>query len=67
MTSPASGRIARVRPHSAASARTAAAAEQFFVANDAAEFGSDAGKVWTVVETPFPGSPANASSAPRPG
>lgn len=76
MTSPASGRIARVRPLPAAPARSAAsaapaapapAAEQFFVVNDATEFGSHAGKVWTVVETPFPGSPANASSAPRPG
>jgi 2-keto-4-pentenoate hydratase/2-oxohepta-3-ene-1,7-dioic acid hydratase in catechol pathway len=39
----------------------------FFVANDAPDFASDAGKVWTVVDSPFPGSPANAGSAPYNG
>ncbi|MDV8146346.1 fumarylacetoacetate hydrolase family protein [Arthrobacter sp. B10-11] len=55
-------RIARVRPHSPASKQ-----EQFFVANDARDFGSDAGRLWTVIDTPFPGSWANACSAPRSG
>ncbi|MCQ6271775.1 fumarylacetoacetate hydrolase family protein [Pseudarthrobacter sp. R1] len=55
-------RIARVRPLSAAGT-----AEQFFVSSDAADFGSAAGRTWTVIETPFPQSPANASSAPREG
>lgn len=55
-------RLARVRP-----ASPATPGEQFFVANSAADFASDAGATWTVVDTPFPGSPANASSPPRPG
>lgn len=55
-------RVARVRPLSAA--RTA---EQFFVSSDAADFGSAAGRTWTVTESPFPHSPANASSAHRKG
>jgi hypothetical protein len=55
-------RVARVRPLPLASR-----AEQFFVANDAGDFTSGPGTVWTVVDTPFPGSPANAGSAPRPG
>ncbi|MFB8368421.1 fumarylacetoacetate hydrolase family protein [Pseudarthrobacter sp. NPDC055928] len=55
-------RLARVRP-----ASPATPGEQFFVANSAADFASDAGATWTVVDTPFPGSPANASSTPRPG
>src|SRR5688572_2441791 len=55
-------RIARVRPHAPASGL-----EQFFVANDAADFGSDAGKLWTVIDSPFPGSLANAGAAPRAG
>lgn len=55
-------RLARVRPVSPASA-----AEQFFVANSAADFAGDAGATWTVVDTPFAGSPANAPSPPRAG
>ncbi|ABK03934.1 fumarylacetoacetate (FAA) hydrolase [Arthrobacter sp. FB24] len=55
-------RIARVRPHSPASEL-----EQFFVANDAHDFGSDTGKLWTVIDSPFPGSLANAGAAPRAG
>jgi len=55
-------RLARVRPLPPASP-----AEQFFVANDAGDFSSGPGRVWTVVDSPFPGSPANAASAARPG
>jgi 2-keto-4-pentenoate hydratase/2-oxohepta-3-ene-1,7-dioic acid hydratase in catechol pathway len=55
-------RIARVRPLSAPQT-----AEQFFVSSDAADFGSTAGRTWTVTESPFPRSPANASSAHREG
>lgn len=55
-------RIARVRPHSHGSE-----AEHFFVANDAPDFGSEAGKTWTVIPTPFPGSVANAGSEARKG
>ncbi|WP_426996176.1 fumarylacetoacetate hydrolase family protein [Pseudarthrobacter sp. N5] len=62
MTSPAPRRIARVRPLSAAPET-----EQFFVANDAADFTSAAGQVWTVIDSPFPDSPAHAGSAARPG
>ncbi|MFF1382932.1 fumarylacetoacetate hydrolase family protein [Arthrobacter sp. NPDC058288] len=62
MTAIQTCRIARVRPHSPASGL-----EQFFVANDARDFTSDAGKLWTVIESPFPGSLANAGAAPREG
>jgi 2-keto-4-pentenoate hydratase/2-oxohepta-3-ene-1,7-dioic acid hydratase in catechol pathway len=62
MTATSARRIARVRPLS----RTAED-EQFFVANDAPDFGSAAGKVWTVTTSPFPGSAANAGSRPRSG
>ncbi|MDR6506604.1 fumarylacetoacetate hydrolase family protein [Arthrobacter oryzae] len=62
MTAIPARRIARVRPHAPASEL-----EQFFVANDAADFGSDAGKLWTVIDSPFPGSLANAAAAPREG
>lgn len=62
MTAMQTRRIARVRPHSPASEL-----EQFFVANDAPDFGSDAGKVWTVIDSPFPGSLANAGAPPRTG
>ena len=62
MTATQTRRIARVRPHSEASEL-----EQFFVANDAPEFGSEAGRLWTVIDSPFPGSRANAGSAPRTG
>jgi 2-keto-4-pentenoate hydratase/2-oxohepta-3-ene-1,7-dioic acid hydratase in catechol pathway len=55
-------RLARVRPVSPATP-----AEQFFVANDARDFTSGPGTVWTVVDSPFPDSPANAASAARPG
>ncbi|MHC6593003.1 fumarylacetoacetate hydrolase family protein [Arthrobacter sp. C152] len=50
------GRVARVRPLSAARPR-----EQFFVA------GGAAGDAWTVIDSPFPGSAANASSPWRDG
>ena len=55
-------RLARVRPASPVSA-----AEHFFVASSAADFTADAGAAWTVVDTPFPGSPANAPSPARAG
>ncbi|MGY2746122.1 fumarylacetoacetate hydrolase family protein [Pseudarthrobacter sp. O4] len=62
MTATSARRIARVRPLAHVSE-----AEHFFVANDAPGFGSEAGKAWTVINTPFPGSVANAGSAPRSG
>lgn len=62
MTATSARRIARVRPLS-----PAAGDEYFFVANDAADFGSAAGRVWTVIPSPFPGSAANAGSLPRSG
>ncbi len=62
MTARNARRIARVRPVSPVSE-----AEHFFLANDAPDFGSGAGRVWTVTGTPFPGSVANAGSAPRSG
>ena len=62
MTSTLPRRIARVRP-----IESHTPDEQFFVANDARDFDSDAGRQWTLVETPFPGSRANASSPARPG
>ncbi|MFF2246948.1 fumarylacetoacetate hydrolase family protein [Arthrobacter sp. NPDC058130] len=62
MTATNARRIARVRPVS-----TAAEDEHFFVSNDAPDFESAAGKVWTVTSTPFPGSPANAGSPHRSG
>ncbi|MGP4032289.1 fumarylacetoacetate hydrolase family protein [Pseudarthrobacter sp. 1C304] len=55
-------RIARVRPLDAMSE-----AEYHFVANDAPDFGSEAGLAWTVIGSPFPDSPANAGGVPRPG
>ena len=55
-------RIARVRPLSEDSG-----GEHFFVANDAPDFDSEAGGVWTVIGSPFPGSPANTGSAARRG
>ncbi|MGA7205750.1 MAG: fumarylacetoacetate hydrolase family protein [Specibacter sp.] len=57
-------RLARVRPLDAAQGPLP---EQFFVRNDAADFDSAAGKVWTIVATPFPTSPANQNSAGREG
>jgi 2-keto-4-pentenoate hydratase/2-oxohepta-3-ene-1,7-dioic acid hydratase in catechol pathway len=62
MTSSSTRRIARVRPLSPATPD-----EQFFVANDAVDFFSRAGRMWTVVDSPFPGSPANGNSTGRPG
>ncbi len=56
---PAPFRIARVRPLNRL--------EQFFVTNAALDFGSDAGTVWEIIQTPFPGSPANQNSSQRPG
>lgn len=68
MTPPPPRRIARVRPLSPATGAPAPLrGEQFFVANDAGDFASHAGTQWTVVDTPFPDSPANASSTPRTG
>lgn len=62
MTAKSPRRIARVRPLSRVSAD-----EHFFVANNAADFDSDAGMAWTVIRSPFPGSGANAGSAGRKG
>jgi 2-keto-4-pentenoate hydratase/2-oxohepta-3-ene-1,7-dioic acid hydratase in catechol pathway len=62
MTPSRSRRIARVRPVPHVSED-----EYFFVGNDAPDFESAAGMFWTVIPAPFPGSPANAGSAPREG
>ena len=62
MNATSARRIARVRPISPVSET-----EHFFVANDAPDFESEAGRVWTVTDTPFPGSVANAGSAHRAG
>ena len=62
MTVTSARRIARVRP-----VAHGAEDEFFFVANDAPDFNSDAGKVWTVTGTPFAASAANAGSRPRSG
>jgi 2-keto-4-pentenoate hydratase/2-oxohepta-3-ene-1,7-dioic acid hydratase in catechol pathway len=62
MIASSSRRIARVRPLAGKSAD-----EHFFVANEAPDFYSDAGTLWTVIESPFPGSPSNTGSAPRSG
>lgn len=59
---PIPSRIARVRP-----ADSRSADEAFYVANGAADFDSRAGRRWTVITTPFPGSRANAASPARPG
>ncbi|MBT2586239.1 fumarylacetoacetate hydrolase family protein [Arthrobacter sp. ISL-95] len=72
MTSPLSRRIARVRPIPAPSEGGLALArqspdEQFFVVNDAQDFDSVEGTRWTVVESPFPASRANANSPARNG
>ncbi len=58
----ASFRLARVRPLDAVQAPLP---EQFFVRNDAADFDSPDGRIWQLVETPFPASPANQNSAFR--
>ena len=57
-------RLARVRPLDAVEAPLA---EQFFVRNDAADFDSPEGRIWQLVETPFPASAANQNSASRDG
>lgn len=57
-------RLARVRPLDAAEAPLP---EQFFVRNDAADFEQAQGRVWTIVPTPFPASPANQNSPEREG
>ncbi|MEC3850248.1 fumarylacetoacetate hydrolase family protein [Paenarthrobacter sp. AT5] len=62
MTSPLPRRIARIQPLEPNSPN-----EQFFAANDAPDFDSDEGKRWTLVQSPFPGSRANAASPGRPG
>jgi 2-keto-4-pentenoate hydratase/2-oxohepta-3-ene-1,7-dioic acid hydratase in catechol pathway len=62
MTSSAPRRLARVRPLS-----PVAVDEHFFVANDALDFGSVAGRSWTVVDSPFAASRANANSPARSG
>lgn len=62
MTASAPRRLARVRPLS-----PAVAGEHFFVANDAPDFGSAAGRSWTVVDSPFEASRANANHPARPG
>lgn len=62
MTPSAPRRLARVRPSPAA-----APDEQFFVANDAPDFDSAAGRSWTVVPSPFTASRANANSPARAG
>lgn len=62
MNATSARRIARVRPLA-----PVAEAEHFFVANDAPAFDSEAGRAWTVVDSPFPGSLANGGSAPRAG
>jgi 2-keto-4-pentenoate hydratase/2-oxohepta-3-ene-1,7-dioic acid hydratase in catechol pathway len=70
MTPVAPQRIARVRPLAPTAepaAQLSTVPEQFFVANSAPDFGSDAGRLWTVVRSPFRGSPANANSTPRSG
>jgi 2-keto-4-pentenoate hydratase/2-oxohepta-3-ene-1,7-dioic acid hydratase in catechol pathway len=77
MTPVAPRRIARVRPLAgpanapapelSPAAEQIVAPEQFYVANSAPDFDSDAGRLWTVVRSPFPGSPANANSASRSG
>lgn len=75
MTPVAPRRIARVRPLApqlspaakASAAEQFSAPEQFFVANSGPDFGSDAGRLWTVIDSPFAGSRANANSTPRRG
>lgn len=55
-------RLARIRPLTSATAD-----EQFFASNDAAGFNSAEGRIWTLIDSPFPGSRANSSSPARPG
>ena len=72
MTSPLPRRIARVRPVQEPPKDGLGLArqfpdEQFFVANDSPDFDSVEGNRWTVVESPFPASRANANSPFRDG
>ncbi|WGM18943.1 fumarylacetoacetate hydrolase family protein [Paenarthrobacter sp. OM7] len=72
MTMPAPRRIARVRPTPVPTVAGQPLARQypdehFFVANDAPDFTSVEGTRWTVVESPFPASRANANSPARKG
>ncbi|GAT86201.1 fumarylacetoacetate hydrolase [Paenarthrobacter nicotinovorans] len=62
MTSAPARRIARVRPLDPASPD-----EHFFVANDAPDFASAEGKIWSVIDSPFPSSRANVPSPSRGG
>ena len=62
MTATPKCRIARVRPLTPVSGD-----EFFFVTNIATDFGGSEALSWTVIDTPFPGSRANAGSAPRAG
>lgn len=55
-------RLARVRPLDAAPGPLP---EQFFVRNDAVNFDSPEGRLWQLVETPFPASFANQNSSYR--
>lgn len=55
-------RIARVRP-----AAPVTQGEFFFVANAAPDFVSPRGRSWTVIESPFQSSAANAGGPPRTG
>jgi 2-keto-4-pentenoate hydratase/2-oxohepta-3-ene-1,7-dioic acid hydratase in catechol pathway len=57
-------RLARVRPFDAVQEPLP---EQFFVRNDAADFASATGRVWTIVPTPFPTSAGNQNSPEREG
>lgn len=57
-------RIARVRPHDWIQSEID---EQFFVQNDASDFDSAEGKLWRLIDSPFPGSRANQSSPTRQG
>lgn len=60
-----SRRIARVRPLVPES--PAPATEQYFVTNDCPDFGSEEGRRWTVIASPFPESLANSESPARTG
>ncbi len=62
MTSRLPRRIARVRPLDSQDPN-----EQFFVANDARDFESEAGTHWMVIDSPFGASRANASGPSRHG
>ncbi|MFJ4168661.1 fumarylacetoacetate hydrolase family protein [Paenarthrobacter sp. NPDC089714] len=62
MTTSLPRRIARIRP-----LEPQTPDEHFFASNNDKDFDSDAGQQWTLIETPFPGSRANAASPARPG